>query len=271
MEKDTQKDPLIALIYAFLFTGLGQIYSRRIKWGLLCMLIHVFLILTIITYLLIDELSILNIVIMMSLLTLFNVYVLLDAFYGIKIIELKRSLSKKTVLIFLVFLTASFNLNTLIVDYARRNIASIVKIATDSMNPILERGDRVLLNKVLYKKGFPQRGDIIVFNNPYDLNKEYIRRIIALEKETVEIREELIYINDKLTNNPKILNNRYYNLGPFCRKTEIIRVPPEHYFVLGDNSAESNDGRYWGYLDKKYIKGKATKIIFPFNRAQGIF
>lgn len=133
-------------------------------------------------------------------------------------------------------------------------------IPSGSMIPTLKPNDKVLVNKFIYYFKAPQRGDIMVFHYPMDPSKDYIKRIIGLENEIVEVKNSQIFINGKLLNEPYLPEGLEY--GNFA----AYKVPPGNYFMMGDNRPDSQDSRYWGSLDKKLIIGKAMLIFWPFNR-----
>jgi len=154
------------------------------------------------------------------------------------------------------------------------------KIPSGSMRMTLVEGDRLMVNKLRYgsnvpftKKrlpGFttPQRGDIIVFIFPDEPKRDFIKRLIALEGETVAIRDGDIYINGALVTDPKIKNTYYYNRGIYGQEGEPMEVPSGHVYVLGDNSASSHDSRYWGFVPNENVIGRAEVIYWPFNRVR---
>lgn len=112
----------------------------------------------------------------------------------------------------------------------------------------------------------PKRGDVVVFVYPNDRTKDFIKRLIGLPGDKVEIRDGSIYINDELVTYPPIKNVYYYNRGDYGQEGVPTVVPPGHYFMLGDNSASSHDSRYWGFVDSKDIVGKADVIFWPPDR-----
>jgi len=160
----------------------------------------------------------------------------------------------------------------------RTFVIQAFKIPTGSMRPTLLEGDLILVNKFIYggKVPFtelrlpaarqPKRGDVLVFIYPEDRKKDFIKRLIALPGETVEIKNGSIYINDKPLLDPVFNQRYYYNRGDLAREGEKIVVPGDSFFVLGDNSASSKDSRYWGFLPRKNILGKAMIIYWPPNR-----
>jgi signal peptidase I len=161
----------------------------------------------------------------------------------------------------------------------RTFVVQAFKIPTGSMRPTLMEGDRILVNKFIYgaKVPFidlrlpdvrqPKRGDIIVFKYPEDPKRDFIKRLIATEGEEMEIVNGNILINGKVVDKPDILRERfYYNRGEYGKEGLKIKVPPDSFYVLGDNSATSRDSRYWGFVPKKDLIGKAFFIYWPLYR-----
>ena len=156
------------------------------------------------------------------------------------------------------------------------------KIPSGSMRMTLLEGDRLLVNKLRYGAkipftnkrlpgfGKPKRGDVIVFVFPEDHKRDFIKRLIALGGETVEIRSGDIYINNKLIEDPRIKNVYYYNRGDYGNMNQKVLVPPGDYFVLGDNSGSSHDSRYWGFVPESDLIGRAELIYWPPNRIRFI-
>lgn len=161
----------------------------------------------------------------------------------------------------------------------RTVVVQAFKIPTGSMRPTLMEGDRILVNKFLYGAEIPftgwrlpvvrapQRGDIIVFRSPDDDHRDFIKRLVAFEGETVEIKEFQLWVNGRPVTDPPIFRERsYYNRGDYGKTGLSVRVPAGHYFVLGDNSSSSRDSRYWGFLSKDHLVGKAMVIYWPPQR-----
>jgi len=112
----------------------------------------------------------------------------------------------------------------------------------------------------------PQRGDIVVFVYPVDPTKDFIKRLIAVGGETVEIRDGAIYINGKEITDPRIKRTYYYNRGDYGAEGQVVHVPPGYDFVMGDNSGSSYDSRYWGFVPQENIVGRADIIFWPLGR-----
>ncbi len=137
-------------------------------------------------------------------------------------------------------------------------------IPTGSMLETLQLQDRVMVNKFIYHFKEPERGDIVVFEPPEELNtnEDYIKRVIGLPGETVEMKNHKVYINGKPLNEPYIAEPVDYNYGP-------VVVPKGSLLVLGDNRNHSFDSHMWNaWLDRDHIKGKAFLIYWPIKEIQ---
>lgn len=132
-------------------------------------------------------------------------------------------------------------------------------IPSGSMIPTLMPGDRILVNKFIYRFTEPKPGDIMVFRFPLDPKRHFIKRVIALEDQTVELRQGKLYINDKLIEQPYLPHLYQNDFGPF-------KVPKGQFFMLGDNRDNSEDSRFWGGVPRKNVIGQAFVTYWPLNR-----
>ncbi|MEA4900182.1 signal peptidase I [Desulfitobacterium sp.] len=132
-------------------------------------------------------------------------------------------------------------------------------IPSGSMEPGIVPGDRILVNRQSYRLGAPSRGDIVVFAYPRDPSRSFVKRIIAVEGETVELKDNQVFINGQLVDEPYLKAGDY---PPFGAET----IPKDNVFVLGDNRRQSEDSREWGVLPHNYIIGKAVMIYYPLQR-----
>ena len=119
------------------------------------------------------------------------------------------------------------------------------------------------INKFLYRFGLGevQRGDTVVFWFPMDPSKSYIKRIIGLPGDTVEVKAGMVYVNDQALNEP-------YVPVEYRDRVSVppVRVPPNQYYVLGDHRSSSNDSRNWGPVPRDAIYGKAVFAYWPFEK-----
>ena len=170
-------------------------------------------------------------------------------------------------------------LAVLIALFVRTFVIQAFKIPSGSMEPTLWVGDYLLVNKFIYgikipftqTKVFqfvnPRRGDIIVFPFPRDPSKDFIKRVIGIGGEKVEIIQGEIYINGKLIPN---LWGHFEKIGPadFLQRIENfgpVVVPEDSLFVMGDNRNNSQDSRFWGFLRVNTVVGKAFILYFSWN------
>lgn len=165
-------------------------------------------------------------------------------------------------------------------------VVQAFQIPTGSMEPTLLIGDFLLVDKFVYtrppfsweQKILPQkkleRYDIVVFKYPEELSKDYVKRVIALEGEKVEIRNKQVYVNgESIPEEYKVHSDRQiYGRNEYYHYDEVIRdnfgpviVPSGYCFVMGDNRDNSYDSRYWGFLPINYIKGRPWMIYFSYK------
>jgi len=138
-----------------------------------------------------------------------------------------------------------------------------VKVEGTSMMPALVDQERVFINKFVYRLGIGEveRGDTVVFWYPADPTKSYIKRVIALPGDFVELREGTVYLNDRPLDEP-------YVPQEFRDHQNVARlqVPSGHYYVMGDHRSSSNDSRTWGPVPRGAIYGKAVFVYWPPDR-----
>jgi signal peptidase I len=164
--------------------------------------------------------------------------------------------------------------------FIRTFIVQAFKIPSGSMIPTLLIGDHILVNKLSYgvripfweeylvKFQNPQRGDVIVFIYPEDRTKDFIKRVVAVGGDTVEIKQKKIYINGRPVADP----HAYFKDGEFAGEIQPGQnnfgprtVPDNHLFVMGDNRDSSHDSRFWGFVDLSEVRGKAFLIYWSWD------
>lgn len=144
-------------------------------------------------------------------------------------------------------------------------IAQPFVVSGTSMVPTFEDKDYLVIDELSYRFNNPERGDVIVFRYPKDQTKYYIKRIVGLPGETVDVRSNGIYVSTG-TSTPLRVDDSFIRHpgGPTNGETLLS---PEEYFVAGDNRAESYDSRFWGAVPKKLIIGRVYLRVYPFNQA----
>ena len=158
--------------------------------------------------------------------------------------------------------------------FIRTFVVQAFKIPSGSMKPTLLVGDHILVNKFIYgikipftdktiiELGKPKRGDVVVFKYPLDTKKDYIKRVIGLPGDKVELVNKQLFINGRVMDDPHASYSFYGNLRNFGP----VAVPAHHLFVMGDNRDESSDSRVWGFVPYAYLKGKAFLIYWSWDR-----
>ncbi len=142
-------------------------------------------------------------------------------------------------------------------------IARPHKVSGLSMYPTFNNGDYIITDEIIYKFTTPQRGQVIVFEDPKDHSEDFIKRVIGLPGDIIELQNGHVYVNGKQ------LSESYLNLSiqtngeAFLQEGESITVPPNHYFVLGDNRPNSSDSRDFGFVDKSEVIGQAFFRYWP--------
>jgi signal peptidase I len=135
-----------------------------------------------------------------------------------------------------------------------------VKVEGTSMAPLLSDQERIFINKFVYRFEPIERGDVVVFWYPLDRTKSFIKRIVGLGGETVEIRQGQVYVNGVVVPEPYV-PPQYEDLSDFGP----VRVPKDSYFVMGDHRISSNDSRVFGPVASRYIYGRAVFAYWPVD------
>lgn len=126
-----------------------------------------------------------------------------------------------------------------------------------SMEPNLHDKEWIFWDKNAYTSKVPERDDIVVINYPGDISKKYVKRVIGLPGDSIEIREGLVYLNrEKLT-------EQFLSSDLTSEPNGVWNLSDNQYFVMGDNRPNSNDSRYFGPVEKRFILGQAISIIYP--------
>jgi len=133
-----------------------------------------------------------------------------------------------------------------------------VKVEGTSMAPLLSDQERIFINKFVYRFEPISRGDVVVFWYPLDRSKSFIKRVIGLPGETVEIRQGALLVNGVATPEPYV-PPQYEDLSDFGP----VRVPADSYFVMGDHRISSNDSRVFGPVNSRFIYGRAVFAYWP--------
>ena len=244
------KDPWLAVFLSNIIPGIGHFYTGKRLAGVLFLIASIAVALISNFYIAV----IINFIIFYF--CLYHVYATTNTV---------RAKSVRLFIITALFILVSNIFNQLVVSPYFLTSFEARYIPSEAMAPTLQIGDRLIVNKQIYRDRPPQRGDIIVFNPPQILREQnyteaFIKRIVGLPNEKVEIKEGKVYINDRVLVENANLKPPNYQWGPQI-------VSKNSYFVLGDSRNNSYDSRYWGYVQRELIIGKATKIFWPPKRS----
>jgi signal peptidase I len=176
----------------------------------------------------------------------------------------RRRKSKKGggVVEFLVILLVSF---ALVFGFVRPFVVEAFFIPSESMVPTLRVGDRVLVNKFIYRFTEPERGDIIVFESVEGGDEDLIKRVVGVPGDEISVRRGKLIVNGEPQKEPYL--NKKYPDRSFAAPTT---VPEDHVFVMGDNRANSRDSRFFGPVPEKKIEGEAFLLFWPPDRIGGL-
>src|SRR5687768_1712531 len=171
--------------------------------------------------------------------------------------------------------------------FIRTFVVQAFKIPTGSMEPNLLVGDHLLVNKFVFAPAatslerfvLPMRairhGDIIVFKFPEEPERDFIKRVVGVPGDTVELRNREVFINGQKIDEPYAHYLFPVGEGPESTSFDVrerygpVTVPDRHYFMMGDNRDNSQDSRYWGFLPEHYVKGRALTIYWSFEPPAG--
>ena len=179
--------------------------------------------------------------------------------------EQRNNASKKSgggVLEFLIILLVSF---VLVFGFVRPFVVEAFWIPSASMVPTLKYGDRVLVNKFIYRFTEPQRGDIIVFKSVEGDGQDLIKRVVGVPGDEIAVRRGKLFVNGEPQKEPYV-NKKYPDRSFYAPTT----VPKDHVFAMGDNRANSQDSRVFGPVPEKNIEGEAFLRFWPPDRIGGL-
>ena len=171
--------------------------------------------------------------------------------------------------------------------FIRTFVVQAFKIPTGSMEPNLLVGDHLLVNKFVFAPTLHpaervllpirsiQRGDVVVFKFPEEPERDFIKRVIGLPGDTIELRNRQLFVNGTQVEEPYAHYLFPIGEGHDSPSYDVrerygpVTVPDGHYFMMGDNRDNSQDSRYWGFLPQHYVKGRALTIYWSFEQPAG--
>lgn len=298
-EENTQTEnkrwPWVAVTLSVIMTGLGHIYCGRIVKGLVLAFISCILTPFLFGVFSVSHSTIRIAVIIVTLLasSVIWLYAIIDSAYIAE--RIKESYTPKDYnrwYVYVILILMGTGGSTQIAFNVRTFYLQAFRVPVASNYPTMIPNDRFLANKIAYKNSDPQKGDLVVFTNPQDRRQNYIKRVVAVAGETVEIRNGEIYVNDQKLNRKKLPQSTLDGIriqvgdkpleGEVCEETNgsakykifladhkapgdfaKMTIPDHHCFVLGDNRNLSKDSRHFGPIPLGTIIGRADFLYFP--------
>lgn len=296
--KRKRRKPLTAAVLSLIEPGLGHIYCGRIVKGAVLAFLSSIFIPVIFATLLVSHSSVRITVIIASLLASLVVYLVavIDSWYTAKHTAADYALKDyNRWYVYLLLVLMGTGGSTQLSFNVRTNLLEAFRVPVASNYPTIVPNDRFLANKLAYKTSDPKRGDLIVFTNPENRRINFIKRVVAVAGDTVEIRNHELYINDQKLPRQKLPQSTLDNIrievngeplrGQVFEETNgdaaytifmaepphdcvspdfaKIKVPEHHCFVLGDNRRLSHDSRHFGAVPLATIKARADYLYAP--------
>lgn len=265
MEIEKKRKPFVAFFLSFLTPGVGQLYNGQIKRaGFLYAILFMISI---------NPLSLKlfatfhGLIVWLAVTLSLLLFIMIDALYNaFKLKEIKTNKYNRWYVYAVIIAIQTFTIQPLIKSIHH---FKAYKTPADSMKPTLITGDHFMVDKTYYKKKAPERSDVIVFRYPEDPGKDFVKRVIGLPGDMVEIRDKNVYVNGKRQDNSNVVHTDPHiipgdiaprdNYGP-------TTVSDRSLFVLGDNRDQSLDSRFRGFVDISELTGKVLYIHWSNDR-----
>ena len=268
---DKPRKPWIAGLLTFFTIGLGHLYSGKAKKGIILYFLGQGTMLAIFLPLIWLSPNILVFLLAVVCGLGFLIFCILDAIRVSRRNKLTYELRKYNrwyVYVLVLAVNLCF-IQPAVESAIKSDIVQAYRIPSGAMKPTLQIGDHILADKYIYKKTEPKRGDIVIFPFPADPSKDFIKRVVAVDGETIEIIDKQISINGEIIEEPFVIHTDSNifrdkkrprdNFGP-------AKVPDDSLFVMGDNRDHSYDSRFWGFVKKASVKGKAASIYWSWDK-----
>jgi len=269
--KNKKRIPVIAAALSLVAPGLGQLYNGQILKGIIFFL--AFFPIPAIIFLAGIQGQFVGLAAFLISTSCLWLFVIVEAFFAAKSKKevVLKGYNKWPIYLLIILL---MNGGLFVPRDVAANFASdvfgfrVYKIPAGSMEPTVLIGDHLITDSKYFKNNEPQRRDLVICQNPKDPSKDFVKRVIALEGEKIEIKNKQVYINDEVLPESYVVHNDVNsdeairdNFGP-----EV--VPPNNCFVLGDNRDNSLDSRFWGPIPLGNIKGKALYIYWAKDKSR---
>jgi signal peptidase I len=270
MKVQKERKPIFALLLSIITPGLGQIYNGQLGKAIILYLVGL-LLLIILSFTGLFS-SFRGMIFCLAISIVIFLCILLDALHSaikLKLITLKPyNKWYLYIIIFLIHIFVIFPLaESILID--RIALVKAYRTPSNAMEPTLLLGDHLIAGMQYYKNKMPERGDVIIFPSPEDPSKDFIKRVIGLEGEKIEIKDKSVFINDNQIEDPWSVHTDLIVLPKDASSRDNygpVIVPKGYIFVLGDNRDNSFDSRFLGFIDTAQIKGKPLFVYWAKDK-----
>lgn len=267
------RNPWIAGIFTFFTIGLGHLYAGYSKRGIFLFSVGQLALMTVTLLMIYYYPNAFVLLMVITFVVGYYGYCIIDAVilakqkrYGYKL----KNYNKWYVYLG-CWVFATLVINPVVGATIKSLYVQAYKIPAGSLEPTILVGDHILAKKWFEVRKGINRGDMIIFSYPKNKSIDYIKRVIASGGDTIELRNKEVIINGKTIEEPYVIHT-----DPNIIPMEIaprdnygpVTVPENSFFVMGDNRDNSNDSRFWGYLDRESVKGKAYSIYWSWDKDQ---
>ena len=267
---DKPRKPCVAALLSFFTIGLGHIYAGEAKKGIILYTLSLVGYLVMLAAPQTIKVNILILICFFFVALSYFVFCLFDAAKAARKKSASYSLRKfnKWYVYLLCFITANMIIQPVLTGGIKEQLVKAYKIPSGTMTPTLLIGDYIFVDRFVYKNNKPKRGDVVVFEFPKDPSSDFIKRVVAIGGDLVEIKDKKLFIDEvQQEENAAIHQDKSIfpesqgprdNFGP-------VTVPENSVFVMGDNRDNSFDSRFWGFVDESKIKGKAISVYWSWE------
>ncbi len=269
MEQTKRRQPLIAGLLSFLVPGLGQVYNGRLPKGVLFFLIGCVIDIVPSVYGWATDFRGFVLLLLMPL--AFRVVAAFEAFVQARQLRATRRRLYDRWYVYVCVVVVALMLGFLGASALGNGGLEAVHVPAGSMMPAIHVGDRIMIHTRQYRKQLPKRGDIVLFTSPVGGSKDFIKRIVGLEGELIELKDKVVFINGTRLEEPYVVHLHAAsfpaqatprdNMGP-------VKIPVGQVFVMGDNRDYSHDSRFFGPVPIKTIVGKALYLFWAEDRSR---
>ena len=266
--KTKARKPIVAALLSSLTPGLGQVYNSQPFKGILFYLATFLLIILLsFTGLQFSFFGLMAVILLALLLWLF---IVVESFISVGKVKDSAFKPYNKWYVYLIIVLLSFGIDFALADFFVEDVLGIkgYRLFSDSMKPILQKGDYIMIRLNCYRSRKPERGDLVMLKDPHNPSQKLIKRVVGLEGEKFEIRNKRVFINNRLLQEDyKVHSDSSVYVRKLSPYDNSIRdncgpliIPWKHCFVLGDNRDNSLDSRHWGAIPLEDITAQALYI-----------